>query len=717
MAVSPRKEDGRSRWRPDVAAPAWAVVWAAAGAVLCGAMIPLEPSFLEEGLIVHVAQRLAAGEHLYRDIESFTGPFPFVLLEWLFRIFGEKIMVARGALVVFHGVACAAIFDLFRRGDKRVLSHVAAAWMAAAPILLFPLYSTYFYTTLVVHLCLIAAWAAMLGTRSVRFALLAGAVVSCVALTKQTQGVALAPSLFLALVLGSKATDRMRNGLGMLGGSVAVALAVLTKYQWNGDLGVVIESLVVIPLSLGETFTSPYLNMWPIGEFSAAIEVGKAYYLPHLYNILSSRPGRVPVWLVVVTQILYALPFLALAATALKRLRAPLGRLTLIHGAVLVAVTSNLFPRPDWGHLVFVLPSALAQLVLLVDLERSGAVAVRAASIGSIALIVALAGGSFWVGSELHAKAMAPNLGPRVPISAVSPFAKSRGVPRVIEFLLDRVEPEEAIFVARSEPLIYFATDTRNPTRYSGVIPASRERQEREIVAALADVRYVVMSQDNRAQFLYYADELPAVQIYLERYFQVPEEYRYGPGRWIIVLERGPDRGATSVDLLEARPHAETWVRDEVGRRESRSEEAPHLASQQNRRVLPIWLGPGGGGVDYEMIVPEAAVFQADVGFAQVVGTTRSYVQAPNTRFSVSIVESGEGLGSESTVGGGSKEKATRLIDLPLKKGLFRWTAIELDLSAHAGRQVTLRLEVSGPAPFRDGSWAFWGSPRVALRP
>jgi len=63
----------RARWSSD----AWVLLWALLGAVACAAMIPLEPSLLEEGMILHVAQRLVAGELLFRDIASYTGPLPF----------------------------------------------------------------------------------------------------------------------------------------------------------------------------------------------------------------------------------------------------------------------------------------------------------------------------------------------------------------------------------------------------------------------------------------------------------------------------------------------------------------------------------------------------------------------------------------------------------------------------------------------------------------
>jgi hypothetical protein len=65
-------------------------------------------------------------------------------------------------------------------------------------------------------------------------------------------------------------------------------------------------------------------------------------------------------------------------------------------------------------------------------------------------------------------------------------------VPHAIEYLREPTQPGDAIFVARAEPLIYFATDTRNPTPYGGVIPGMPEEQQRVITKALETTRFVV---------------------------------------------------------------------------------------------------------------------------------------------------------------------------------------------------------------------------------
>ena len=63
--------------REPIAAP---LAWGIAAVVAGLAVAPLDPSLLEEGIVVHTAQRMLGGEQLYRDVVSHTGPLPYELL-------------------------------------------------------------------------------------------------------------------------------------------------------------------------------------------------------------------------------------------------------------------------------------------------------------------------------------------------------------------------------------------------------------------------------------------------------------------------------------------------------------------------------------------------------------------------------------------------------------------------------------------------------------
>jgi hypothetical protein len=649
------------------------LTWALVGAATCASMSPLEPNMVEEGWLLEVAQRILRGGRLYQDITVFTGPLPFELLALLFKIFGEEIAVGRSAVAILHGLATAAIYALARRGRAGDLAHAAAAFMASTPVLLFPLFSIFFYTTLSFSLSLLAGYAALRGTHSARWASMAGVTIACTALCKQTVGAVLALTLLAALALCAPPDKRVRQCLALVSGGAAVALTTLGVFAASGGLDELLQSLIVLPLTFESSFQSPFMNLWPPGRFSGAVTSVRVFYVPYLYSVLYGV-WEEPVWsIVLLTQILYALPFAAAAATAARWLRGGLPPALLFHFAILLALMVNLFPRTDWGHLVFALPSSLVQLVLLAASSKTLRSRPRAARGTAFALALALALGSVAMGSTLYDIAGPPgHFGPRVPLRPVSEGHRGKAVAHTIRYLREHVVPGDPIFVARSEPLIYFATDTQNPTPYGGVIPGMREEQQRVILEALKTVRYVVMSDIDQPVYTYYRDELPAVQAHLERYFRVPPDFFEEGLLWLVPLERGRDRGATVVDFVDARANGRPWVRGPTGVRSPAPAFENKLGTRLNRRFLPFVLGARGGGIDFEVEIPENAVFQGDVGYRSAAAADVVYKHPRRTQLRLSMGRSGED--------GAFEELARVRVRDHKGGGQHQWTPVEVDL-------------------------------------
>jgi hypothetical protein len=675
------------------------VFWIATCAATCAAMAPLEPNLLEEGLILHVSQRMLGGERLYSDIASFTGPLPFEVLAVLFRLFGESVAVARSAIAVLAGLACGSVYAVARRAGAGSLAHAAAALVASSPVFLFPLHSTYFYSTLASQLTLITVCVAVRGTRSLPWALTAGVLVAFVALCKQSVGAVLAITLVAALVACTSRTRRLHTAVAVGAGGLAIASVTTIYYAAFGEFGVLVESLVVMPLTFEDDFESAFINLWPPGKLAPGLAGYAHFYTPFVYSLLRGAVLKAPSWtMVLATQILYALPFVALLATALRRLFGPLPAAVWIHAAALLALSSNLFPRTDWGHLVFVVVPAGVQLILLAP-QKSGSPSRGRSGLAAL-LILGLATGGFAVGRNLWSLASPTGIADRVPQRPVSSTTKSSSLSRVIQFLVRRTTPGERIFVARAEPLVYFATNTRNPTAYSGVIPGMLERQETEIVKALEEVRFVVMSEIDQPTFTFYRDLLPGVQSTLERHFRIAPGFRGKHAGWIIVLERGEDRGPAAIDFMAIRNRGRSWMRDADGEIGPSVKMPPRLATMQNRRPMPIRLAAGGGGIDFEFEVPAAAVFQAEVGLVKIRGSHHKHPR--QVKFEFLIGRDGE-FENLATV------PALRRVD-----DGSRWRPIEIDLAAYAGERVDLRIAVIPTSPLGKQRVAWLGSPRIA---
>jgi len=683
-------------------------LWALVGASACACVSGLEPNLVEEGLVLHFAQRILRGEHLYRDLVFFSGPLPFELLAALFRVFGEEIAVGRAAQAILLGAATGATFALARRAGAASLAHLAAAIVASAPILLFPMFSIFYYTPLAFSLGTLAALAASRAANSLGFAVTAGALAGAVALCKQTLGGVLAVTLLACIAAAAPVGARRTRAAATVLGGAAAAAATLVWYAARSDLAALFRCLVTLPLSLGDSYTSPLMSPWPPGRLAPELASMKAIYFPNLWVLLSgiyAEPGRA---MVAATQLLYALPLLALAATGLARVAMPLPTATWCNAGLLLALTTNLFPRADWGHLVIVLPTAAVQVLLLLSGPAARAARSRPRALPSVAAtgVFCLAGVAAPVGFWLHGESTRPTFGPRVPLRPVSDVYQGPGLPRVIHFLRERIAPNEAIFVARAEPLVYFATGATNPTPYGGVLPVLNEEQEARILEALPRVRYVVMSDIDQPMWTYYADELPRVQEHLERYYHVPRYFPLDQASWIVVLERGADRGETAIDLIAERPRSRAFVRNQPGEESDDSAPLPRLIARQNRRPLATRIGRFGGGIDFELELPRNAHFETDVGLRTMPSLEALHASPTRSRIRVSLRRRGMEF----------EEIASWRTDDRPEEGK-RWIPLAADLSAFAGERVTLRLELVPDAPIVNPDLFWWGSPRIALPP
>lgn len=679
----------------------WPVcLWGVVGTLACASMVPLEPNLLEEGFALHVAQRIASGERMYRDIVFFSGPVPFELLAVLFRALGDSVFVARGAVAALHGISAAIAFALARRAGAGRSSHAAAVCMAAAPILLFPLLSVYFHTTIAFHLVGIAVYAGVRATGSSPWAVAAGGLVSLVGLSKQSVGAALALGLVGAVVVATPRGGRWSRALGLGAGGLVVAVGVAAAFAARGDLRVFLHGILELPLTLGGSFRTPYINLWPPGELVGDARFNAPFYLPKLPLMLPEFQGLPGFVLISLAQLLFLLPWLALALTAALAIRTRLPAVLWIQAAGILALCVNLFPRSDWGHLVFALPPAAIQLVLLGALGRTGGAPPEwrrrtVAWLAGVVALLAVAGGA-----RLWSLSRAPSLGPRVPLRPITEAAGS--IEEAVRYLLEHAEPGTAIFVPRAEPLVYFATGTRNPTPFEGVVTGIREEQEQRILEGLDEVRYVVMSDVDQPFMTFYAEELPRIQTYLERHFQLAAGFR-GDLSPVLVLERGPDRGPTLVDLLENWAFAGLWVRHADGSIGPWERLPPRLATRHNRRLLPIVLGAGGGGIDFQVVVPEHAVFQSDVGLRGATSPDGLHLHPRFAEMAVSVAL--------------PDAPFERLASIRVGTGPGRsWTPVEVDLARWAGQLVTLRLEVIAELLPEADALAWWGSPRIARR-
>ncbi|MGA9057833.1 MAG: glycosyltransferase family 39 protein, partial [Terriglobia bacterium] len=73
----------------------------------------------DEGVILQGAQRILNGEVPYRDFFSFFTPGSYYWMALLFKVFGDSILVARAALIVYGGLFSVLTYLLARRVCSR----------------------------------------------------------------------------------------------------------------------------------------------------------------------------------------------------------------------------------------------------------------------------------------------------------------------------------------------------------------------------------------------------------------------------------------------------------------------------------------------------------------------------------------------------------------------------------------------------------------------
>ncbi len=195
------------------------------------------------------------------------------------------------------------------------------------------------------------------------------------------------------------------------------------------------------------------------------------------------------------------------------------------------------------------------------------------------------------------------------------------------------------------------------------------------------------------------------VHAYLERYFRIPADFPIDSNQWIVVYERGVDRGNPVIDLVEAAPGAQALGGGSVG---TFLRTIPYRVFQSALSdtcvsPIPVPVGPGGGGVDFEIDVPERARFQTDVGIFAVATTKGAWNRWWGATYSVSIVRG---------------DTSERVIEVPLPpdpEGEGDWQPIDLDLSRWAGQRVVLRLQVDPDKARNRVRVGWWGSPRIVV--
>src|SRR2546427_8296869 len=414
----------------------------------------------DEGIILQGAQRILAGEVLYRDFFSFFTPGSYYFLALIFKIFGSSIIVARTTLVIIGAVASSITYLLSRRVCSRQTALLTAAIVTV---------TTLPYRFLVLHNWDSTLWACLAVYCAVRLlesprwkrAFAVGSFASLTFLFEQSKGAGLCLGL----------------GLGLL----AIALMNRQRPALNGPqlAGLVLGLAWPFVLTLAYFGAKHALSLmladwlWPLQHYSLANRVPYGYQnwsdsTRHqlfgtgslLVRILTALTIS-PCFLVPVLPIIGA-GLLVYWIMQMWRRRAPQPKCAyyvLLCSALSGLLLSVVIVRADIIHFMYLQPIFLLVLAWIADgRDLPGQVFKRVRPFLNAVVLIAFV---------LFAMALLVRT-----VTASNQVVTRRGlvtVPKqdtVIDYVQAHVHAGESILVYPYLPLYYYLTETFSSSRY-----------------------------------------------------------------------------------------------------------------------------------------------------------------------------------------------------------------------------------------------------------
>lgn len=488
----------------------------------------------DEGLLLHVAERLAAGQVPYRDVYFIYTPGFQYLLALLFKLFGPSLLAERVLLAAVHVGLVTTVYALGARLAWRPLALLAAAIVMATGVTA--------YRTLAALLTL-AVLVRFVETGQSRWLAATGLGIGVSYLVGQEIGLYTGAATGAYLALASLRAPERRAALrqllrqyAVLGAAVAAVLA-----PW---IAILAAQGALAPM-LDDTLRVTFLDQ------PRYMHVPLPPLLPLVPDDLSAQVVWGPPPYLLYVKLMIYLPLVAVAAAAgvlgawwrVAPPGTPLPR-ALPLALLAAAMLGTLGFRADYYHLRQVLPVYLVLLAWLLDVARHGGSRRwrrwAAAGLGVAPLLgILLVSGS----EALHERARlsAPLVTPRGTVLVDATTAGDLGA--LLRDLAERTAPGEPIYVAPAETAIYFLADRPNPTRYGQLVSTElrvlREddgREQRALIAAVeaAGVRWVVRAPTDNVNGYPFAAYAPLIAAYLEAQYVPVDAYGY----WSLLRRR-----------------------------------------------------------------------------------------------------------------------------------------------------------------------------------
>jgi len=506
----------------------------------------------DEGLMVAVCERMLNGESLYRDIF-----LPFTPLAWhveagAFRLFGLSLATARLLPTLLFSVMCGLIYLWGREMMSSTLALLCGVTVVFYRIWVWPYWQFFTYSVLAYFFAVASGYAFILFLKRKKpqtSIIVCGVLAGLCFWTKPNVGVQILAAVFLTLVTrtilqntGEK-SQKTANDIHFLKGCALVAIGVvaasvplLISLISDATLNDMIAQMSTLRRLYFESQRHiPYPRTWPLFRIDPILRENIFYMIPGTgdlclrYAQRSFFPNLYGTPLIEVSvKLLYYSPIALLLASLpvniklLKAFRnsadASIFFFTFL-SSLFLFLQVFFFPAAIYLLIVFppliILAFAAFERIMKTDFLSKRQRLKRIAAVCAISGL----GGYFFIsilGAALQLS------GDKVTVKTargVLLASDERGV--ILDTIIAHVklttEPGDTIFVVPHNPLIYFFTERKNPTRYDNLQPDTPGRQaEQEIIASL--------EKDRTETIIFEQEEFPKKTRFPKAY---PDIYRY----------------------------------------------------------------------------------------------------------------------------------------------------------------------------------------------
>ena len=419
-------------------------------------------NLLDEGSTAAQAMRVVNGELIYRDFFTVVTPGSYYTVAWLFRLFGESLMVLRwAALVTGLGI----LLITLTVGRRVMVWPFAAAAGLSTTVWGWFLVTPNFYSLEAALFSLIALACYVHGAPSWRWMVAAGVAAGATAMVKQNVGAYTAAGLLMT-IWASRLFDteadwrgRAKMSAQFIAGMLLPAVVTLVWLVASGAGAYLYESWVYYPLvKYTERFARPFPDFFPLDEREPFdLWTKLVIYLP---------------------AVVYPFAIIAIGVLA-SRFRRRGDRVAQSEGHALLAVTSvglftllQAWPRADVPHILFGLqPTFILFAYLLFCAWRVlKAIPGPRSAIAALAMIVALApvAALLWKGyqrTEWEYQNYIVAIRSERATGILAAGLEAQRIEIVTKYITEHTAADDPIFVVPWAAGFYFLADRSNPTR------------------------------------------------------------------------------------------------------------------------------------------------------------------------------------------------------------------------------------------------------------